>query len=237
MRLSLLALACAFASLSYGQVILNDGFDGYPDGWISGNGGWNTASTQYDVVTGGGARPLADSPDKMLTNTGHNTTLLNFIQPSWEERQPGNNILVVECALYVSTLDTTGRSVNVGISSDLGHRLADIGFTNQGDQFFIFSDASGFLSGPAGARDKWHHLKFAMDFGTGKTDNFIDGVSVGTTLFATDEKVNSLYFNSIGDVDSREGYWDSVNVTAVPEPASLLVAPLLLALRRRKQQD
>lgn len=222
--------------MSFAQVILNDGFDSYADGNIDGQGGWSTSSNQYDVVTGGGARPVADSPDKMVTNTGHNSFLLNLIKPTWEERDLGKNTLVVECALYVSSLDTTGRSVNVGVSSDLGHRLADIGFTNQGDQFFIYSDASGFLSGPTGARDKWHRLKFAMDFGAGKTDNFIDGVAVGTTMFATDEKVNSLYFNSISDIDSREGYWDSVNVTAVPEPATLLAAPLLLALRRRKQQ-
>jgi hypothetical protein len=227
-------------SVASAQTLLNDGFDSYGNGNVNGQGGWFTSNTSFNVINGGGSLPTPTSGTKMLASNGLNTNAGNFIQPAWNARTSGNDILIVEADLYIPSTDTSGRSLNCGISGNTGNMLCDIGYTTSGNQFFIFSTVSGFGATVSGSRNAWHHLKFQLDFNAKTTDLFVDSGLLGTVAFGPTEGINSIFLNSVSGATPPEAYWDSFKASAVstvPEPTSLGAIALgfgVFVVRRRK---
>ena len=189
------------------------------------------------MVPGGGNRPTATSPSQMLASATLNTKAGNFIQTNWNTRNSGNNILVAECDFYMPSSDTSGRSMNFGITGDTGNLLSDIGYS--GSSFFIFSTQSGLTGSIAGARDTWHHLSIALNYSTKTTNLFADGSLLGSVGYGASEIVNSIVLNSAsGTGNFTEAYFDSFKATAVPEPMTFAVLGLGVvgfAMRRRNR--
>ncbi|MBI1333462.1 MAG: PEP-CTERM sorting domain-containing protein [Armatimonadetes bacterium] len=228
------------SSLASAQTLLHDGFDSYSFSTVDGQGGWFTSSpTSFFVVPQGGDNPPATSGTQMLASNGLNTTVGNFIQPAWNARDPFKNMLIAETDLYVRSDDTSGRSLNFGIVSDAGQTLADIGYACNGDAFFVYSQTEGYGQGPSGSRNAWHHFMIKLDFDAKSTQYFVDDALIGSGSFHSDEVINSVKFNSVIGTAAPDAYWDSVNIKAVPEPASIFAVGWggLLLLRRRKRSS
>lgn len=240
MKLFISGLVLAVAAIGSAQVVFTEDFDSLNLGPILGQNNWLVSNgIVAEVEQGGGSNPAAQSGSQLLS-IGAGQTQGGFVfrlASFWNNRDSGNDTLVFSTKVFAPSGNSGFVSAVLRVTGFQGSTLEDMGSIGIGSAGQLFATAGTTLvSGPNVGLNQWVDLRLEIDTVNGTSRSYGNGQFLAEQVFNPNIPLNSIAFGGTGSY-AGEVYFDSAEVSAVPEPGCLALGGLICAgvMRRRKR--